>query len=56
MIGTVFVPGYGYVPLRITGTSEGFDADGKPVLNVQIAPDFSGGPNGGEPLPIADAA
>lgn len=56
MIG-VFVPGYGHVALRITGVTDGFDSAGNPVMHVHIAPDFSGGgPGGGEPLPLADAA
>lgn len=56
MIGSVFVSGYGRVPLRIVSTSKGFNADGRPVLKVRIAPDFGGGPGGGEPLPLAGAA
>ncbi|MBI2702092.1 MULTISPECIES: hypothetical protein [Mycobacterium] len=56
MIGPVFVPGGGPVWLKVSSVTKGVDSAGKPVLYVHIAPDFGGGPGGGEPLPLADAA
>ena len=55
MVGSIYVPGIGQVPIKVTGTREVHGPTGI-ELHVSIAPVLPNGPGGGEPLPLGEVA
>lgn len=49
----VYVPGYGHIPVTLTLRS-GYDDEGR--LFIKVTPIIGPDGDGGEPLPLADAA